>query len=115
MTLLRLGLIATAISTLVACGGESQSDASSTVVEAGQQVWQKNCAVCHKQGLGGAPPIGNQKMWKKRIAQGLPTLVEHAKNGYSGETGEMPPRGGNPNLTDSEVESAVKYMVKLSS
>ena len=41
----------------------------------------------HQQGLGGAPMIGNQVQWKKRVQQGLPILVEHALNGYSGTHG----------------------------
>ena len=84
------------------------------VVSQGEQIWSKTCAVCHSQGLGGSPPIGNVKMWAPRIAQGLPVLYEHAKNGYSGNTGEMPARGGNPALTDKEIELAVEYMVSQS-
>ena len=90
----------------------SESDESSNgTASQGQVLWQENCAVCHQQGLGGAPVIGNKKQWGKRVTQGLPTLIDHALNGYSGETGEMPPRGGNVNLTDEEVKLAVTYMV----
>lgn len=97
------------IAGLSACGEKSsQVQAKSSP---GQKLWQENCAVCHQQGLGGAPMIGNKKQWNKRVAQGLPTLIDHAQNGYSGETGEMPARGGNEQLTDQEVELAVRYMV----
>ncbi|EWH12164.1 cytochrome c5 [Catenovulum agarivorans DS-2] len=83
-------------------------------LEQGKAIWEGTCAVCHAQGLAGSPPIGNKKMWAKRIEKGLPVLFEHAKNGFSGETGLMPPRGGNEDLTDHQVELAVKYMVSQS-
>jgi cytochrome c5 len=78
----------------------------------GEILWKANCAVCHQQGLGGAPMIGNKVQWEKRVAQGMPVLIEHALNGYSGNTGEMPARGGNEALTDKQVELAVTYMVE---
>ena len=106
VTMLSLLFMLTGVS---ACS-ESDKQSQGTVSQ-GQLLWQENCAVCHQQGLGGAPMIGNKKQWGKRVTQGLPTLIEHALTGYSGETGEMPPRGGNENLTDEEVKLAVTYMV----
>lgn len=73
----------------------------------GELIWTKNCKVCHAQGLNGAPIIGNAAMWSKRVPQGLPTLIEHAINGY----GLMPAKGGNADLPDADVAKAVEYMV----
>ncbi len=98
-----------------ACSDKAETDEPSVaVVSEGQKIWQKNCAVCHQQGLAGAPPIGNKALWSGRIAQGMDVLFEHAKNGYSGETGEMPARGGNAQLSDQDLELAVIYMVNKS-
>lgn len=102
--------LAVALSSLMLFSCSEEASEVTVEVSQGQKIWQTNCAVCHNQGLGGAPMIGNKVQWKSRLAQGLPTLFEHAKNGYSGETGEMPPRGGNPSLTDEEIELAVIYM-----
>ncbi len=79
-------------------------------LEAGRQVWVGTCIACHSTGLGGAPLIGNEKLWAPRIAKGLEVLVEHATTGFYGEVGEMPARGGNPDLTDAQVEAAVRFM-----
>ena len=79
-------------------------------LEQGQLIVQENCFVCHNQGINGAPILGNQKMWDKRLPQGLDTLVDHAINGYADM---MPPKGGNPDLTDEEIRLAVTYMVSL--
>ena len=74
----------------------------------GKAIVDANCFVCHAQGINGAPIIGNIKMWGKRLPQGLETLIDHAINGYAGM---MPPKGGNPDLTDEQIRLAVTYMV----
>lgn len=83
-------------------------------LQLGQQVWDGTCRLCHLNGLGGAPAKGNRRAWARRIEQGLEVLVGHALNGFSGEAGSMPARGGNPQLSDQEVAAAVKYMVSQS-
>ena len=40
------------------------------------------------------------------------TLTDHAVNGYTGESGYMPPKGGQVNLSDEEVISAIEYMLE---
>src|SRR6185436_2413088 len=42
------------------------------------------------------------------------TLVQHALNGFQEPGKVMPPRGGNPDLSDVEVERAVVYMANRS-
>src|SRR6185436_7338615 len=42
------------------------------------------------------------------------TLVQHALNGFQEAGKVMPPRGGNPDLSDVEVESALVYMANRS-
>ena len=67
------------------------------------------CAGCHGTGVLGAPKLGNAADWEPRLKQGLDTLVDHAINGVN----TMPPRGGNPALSDDQVRDAVTYMVGL--
>ena len=76
----------------------------------GQQVFAQVCKTCHEAGIAGAPKIGDKSLWAPRIAEGESTLVQHAINGYQGKSGVMPPKGGNPSLTDDEVHRAVVYM-----
>ncbi len=79
----------------------------------GRSVWEGTCMKCHGGNKAtGAPKITATKKWQPRIAQGLPTLFEHATEGFVGKTyAEMPPRGANPNLSDAEIEKAVTFMV----
>ena len=76
----------------------------------GQQVFAQVCKTCHETGLAGAPKMGDKGAWSPRIAEGENTLVQHAIAGYQGKTGVMPPKGGNPELTDAEVHRAVVYL-----
>jgi cytochrome c5 len=76
----------------------------------GEQVYAQVCKTCHEAGLAGAPKIGDKAAWQPRIAQGEQTLVQHAISGFQGKSGVMPPKGGNPDLTDEEVHRAVVYL-----
>jgi c(7)-type cytochrome triheme protein len=76
---------------------------------AGKSVYDVKCAACHKTGLLGAPKEGVAADWAPRVAQGRDTLVSNAVKGIK----QMPPRGGNPGLSDADVASAVDYMLSL--
>ena len=76
----------------------------------GKEVVDSLCITCHGTGANGAPKIGDNKAWAKRAAQGLSGLTQHALNGIR----RMPPHGGNPGLTDTEIERAITYMVNQS-
>lgn len=77
----------------------------------GPQVYNQACIACHGAGVGGAPMVGNVDAWAPRIAKGLEVLYDHSINGFQGEAGYMPPKGGRTDLSDEEVEAAVDYMV----
>jgi len=74
-------------------------------------IYQKACALCHSAGVAGAPVFGDKVDWRKREEKGLTALYENALRGYQGERGYMPPKGGNPQLTDEMVRAAVDYMI----
>ncbi len=72
----------------------------------GEAIVAAQCSKCHAKGIGGAPMIGDRAAWRPRLKQGLDSLVRSAINGHGG----MPPRGGQPDLTDAEFKSAIIYM-----
>jgi len=72
----------------------------------GEQVFSQVCKTCHETGLAGAPKVGDKTAWGKIIAQGLATTVDHAVKGK----GAMPPKGGNPDFENIEIERAVVFM-----
>jgi cytochrome c5 len=77
----------------------------------GEEVYKGACTACHGAGIAGAPKTGDAAAWAPRVAQGMDTLVTHAIEGFQGQAGYMPPRGGFANLTDQQVRDAVQYMV----
>jgi cytochrome c5 len=80
----------------------------------GAQVYTQVCTTCHGAGIAGAPKVGDKAAWAPRIAQGDKTLFQHAIAGFQGKAGVMPPKGGNGDLADVEVERAVVYMANQS-
>ena len=79
-------------------------------LKSGKQVFEAVCTTCHGAGIAGAPKFGDAAAWAPRIAEGAPTLYQHAINGFQGKAGVMPAKGGNTDLDDVEVQRAVVYM-----
>ena len=84
------------------------------VVEAGAPreghvIVDKNCKVCHSIGLANAPTLdaAAKADWEARLAGGYDALLASAIKGKGG----MPPRGGDPTLTDDEISAAIKDML----
>jgi len=77
----------------------------------GAVIFQNLCTGCHTSGAGGAPTM-DRAQWTARIPQGTDVLHQHAIEGYTGEAGVMPPKGGNPALTDEQVAATVDWMLE---
>ena len=54
---------------------------------------------------------GEAMDWADRTASGRDALYANAINGFQGDKGVMPAKGGFMNLSDDEVKAAVDYMV----
>jgi cytochrome c5 len=77
----------------------------------GEEVYNGACFACHATGAAGAPKLGDKADWGPRIAQGEETLVKHAIEGFQGQKGIMPPKGGRVDFSDEAVKAAVEYML----
>ncbi|MFL0804846.1 MAG: c-type cytochrome [Agarilytica sp.] len=86
----------------------------SAAAKAGQATYKKACMVCHGSGLAGAPKVGDAGEWAKRETAGMDKLYSNAINGYQGDAGVMPPKGGQMQLSDEAVKQAVDFMVESS-
>ncbi|MCC4603206.1 c-type cytochrome [Xanthomonas codiaei] len=77
----------------------------------GKTIYDNLCTACHTTGVGKAPTLDHAH-WDARIAQGKDTLYKHAIEGYTGpDGGIMPPKGGNPALTEEQVRATVDWML----
>jgi len=72
----------------------------------GENVVKRVCLGCHAIGVLGAPKIGNAADWEPRLKKGEDALVQNAANGI----GNMPPKGGMPNLTVDDLRAAIRHM-----
>jgi cytochrome c5 len=64
------------------------------------------CAACHQTGAANAPKLGDAAAWAPRIKTGINALVQSVIKGK----GAMPPKAGDPSLTESEIHNAVVLM-----
>lgn len=77
----------------------------------GKQIYDGLCMACHATGVTGSPKFDEKARWETIAAQGLNVIENHAINGFQGEKGVMPPKGGNPALSDDDIKNAIKYML----
>ena len=77
----------------------------------GKTIFGNLCQTCHTNAATGAPVITDKGAWAPRVAEGLDTLIKHATEGFTGSKGVMPPKGGNPSLTNEQVKATVQWML----
>ncbi len=82
--------------------------AAEEIVIDGPGVYNGLCAACHESGAAGAPIRGSEQFAARVEEKGLEMLVSNAINGINA----MPARGGNPALTDEQIQAAVEYMMQ---
>ena len=75
----------------------------------GEMIYNNVCAACHGTGAGGAPKL-EAAAWAGRLDKGTDAVLANAINGYTGDAGMMPAKGGRTDLTDEQVQAAVEFM-----
>lgn len=73
----------------------------------GREVYVQSCAMCHANGVGGAPRPGRPEDWADRGRNGTAELLVSVLRGKGG----MPPKGGNASLTRAEAYVALDFML----
>ena len=85
---------------------KSEDTASAGAARSGEVIYKETCQTCHATGIANAPKLDDKAAWEPRVANGLDGLLKTAINGM----GAMPPRGGNPAISDEEMKSTILYM-----
>jgi len=75
-----------------------------------EKMYNESCKLCHGSDNMGAPMVGDAEAWHAVTAKGVDKVVHNAINGMGG----MPPKGGNADLTSSEVKEIVDFMIESS-
>lgn len=76
----------------------------------GKEIYDTKCAVCHANGVAGAPKLGDKEAWAPRIATGEEALMTSVINGKNA----MPPKGTCMDCSDADLKSAMDYLISNS-
>jgi cytochrome c5 len=102
---------------LVACGKSESPSAPSPSAQAPvaaitpadpelAKIYGASCRLCHGTPGNPAPRAGDAAAWAPRLAQGMPTLLEHTVSGYKG----MPPLGSCSDCGEPEFTALIEFM-----
>ena len=102
-------IVVAAAKVLAPIGKVEVKEASmASAARSGEEIYGSTCGVCHDNGVAGAPKLDDKGTWETRLDGGFTGLVASAIKGKGG----MPARGGDPDITDSEMELVVSHMIK---
>lgn len=82
-------------------------------VEAGKKVYSQTCIACHgANGKGMIPGVSDFTRPDGPLAKSDEALTESIRNGLvtPGKALSMPAKGGNPSLSDEDIEAVLEYI-----
>ncbi|MBP0050071.1 cytochrome c5 family protein [Marinobacterium sp. AK62] len=95
---------------LIAAATLMLSPAAAMAERSGEEVYNTKCSVCHAAGVAGAPKLGDAAAWAPRAEKGVDALLATAISGINA----MPPKGTCMDCSDTELKSAIQYMLDAS-
>ena len=111
---------------LVGCPGKADKPPATTSTAAasnhpGKKLYDQSCTACHGPGAKGVPNLGKDMTTSEFVkSQTDDQLVEFIKKGRTADDPAnttrvpMPPKGGNPTLSDEKLHQIVDYIRSLS-
>lgn len=79
----------------------------------GKQIYESNCMACHgADGKGVLPGTPDFTASNGRLLKSDGELLSNIINGFQspGSSMPMPPRGGNSNLSDADIQAVLNYL-----
>lgn len=79
----------------------------------GKRIFENNCMACHgADGRGSLPSVPDLTKKNGRLTKKDSELLSNIINGYQSADSlmPMPPRGGNSQLSDADLNAALKYI-----
>ena len=93
--------------------GSVEARTSESADISGKQIYESNCLACHgANGKGSIPGVPDFTDRKGRLSKGDSELLSNIITGIQspGSSMPMPPRGGNSQLSDTDLNAALKYI-----
>lgn len=84
-------------------------------VNNGKALYEQSCLVCHgEDGTGAMPGVADVTGAKGPLHQRDEKLAKSIRDGIQskGAVMAMPPKGGNPQLSEDDIENIIKHMRK---
>ncbi len=106
-------LLLPAAAAVGAPAADPREAAPADAVAHGAVVYEQTCAACHgADGAGLSPDTPDFTDPKGPLAQDDAVLFDHIKNGFQspGSMMAMPPKGGNPSLSDDDIRAVIAYL-----
>lgn len=94
-------------SLLIAAATLMLAPAVAMAERSGEELYNTKCSVCHAAGIAGAPKQGDAAAWAPRAAKGIDALLATATTGINA----MPPKGTCMDCSDTELKSAIQFML----
>ncbi len=85
---------------------EESAEVEALAADAGVQLYEAQCKVCHDNGLLNAPKYGDTVAWASALAKDKETLYSHSAQGFN----KMPAQAIN-GVSEAQVKAAVDYML----
>jgi mono/diheme cytochrome c family protein len=87
--------------------------AMASETEAGEKVYAQTCIACHgANGKGAIPGVSDFTKADGPLSKSDEVLAASIRDGVAtpGKPLSMPPKGGNPSLTDEEIQAVLEYL-----
>jgi disulfide bond formation protein DsbB len=102
---------------LAACGGSAEPTYSPEDIAQGETIFASTCSACHGQDAKGLPNLGKDLTTSDYVRDNddetlLELLIIGRPTGHElNTTGvDMPPKGGNPSLSEDDLMTVVAYL-----
>ena len=81
-------------------------------IENGKNIFNRSCITCHLYGTGGATILNDKKSWEELLGKKeIKEIYLNVFNGYIGEKGPMPIKGGCIQCSDTDLFDAIEYIL----
>lgn len=100
---------------LLAMGAVGTTAVVAAPADQGKQVYETACITCHgANGKGTLPGVPDLTTKGGVLSKPDAVLLKHTTEGFQspGSPMPMPPKGGNPSLTEAQIRAAIGYMRK---